>query len=194
MAALSSLHARKTELQRREISSIAFELFLARGFDEVTFDDIAAAAKISRRTLFRYFETKEDLLVSQLEAFGRVLADAVMLRPSAEDPLTALRNGLRAAATTLESEPASLRKLLRFIAKSGKLRSRMNDKHEKWRSALSVELAKRLSGRRKRETAEAIAASGVALLDVALKRWIASDRRSLATVLEEAFRDLLGAR
>ena len=44
-----------------ELSHVALALFLERGFDHTTVDDIAAAAGISRRTLFRYFPSKNDL-------------------------------------------------------------------------------------------------------------------------------------
>lgn len=52
---------RQRSTSRAELSHIALQLFLDRGFDETTVDDIAAAAGIGRRTLFRYFSSKNDL-------------------------------------------------------------------------------------------------------------------------------------
>jgi TetR/AcrR family transcriptional regulator, regulator of mycofactocin system len=47
---------------RREVASTALELFAGRGFDETTVDDIAEALGVSRRTLFRYFASKNDMV------------------------------------------------------------------------------------------------------------------------------------
>ncbi|MDT7653925.1 MAG: TetR/AcrR family transcriptional regulator, regulator of mycofactocin system, partial [Pseudonocardiales bacterium] len=46
---------------RSEIEHIALDLFSERGFDTTTVDDIAAAARIGRRTVFRYYASKNDI-------------------------------------------------------------------------------------------------------------------------------------
>src|SRR5437879_4586041 len=101
----SDVAERKADHLRHEIADTAFALFLARNFESVTFDDVARAAGISRRTLFRYFETKEDLVVWEFESFGEVLAKTVLMRPAQEPPFTAVRRGLVAAAQRLGGQP-----------------------------------------------------------------------------------------
>ena len=53
---------RKKERTRRTIALAARELFLSKGFDETTVDEVAESAGVSRRTVFRYFPTKESMV------------------------------------------------------------------------------------------------------------------------------------
>ncbi|MFE7452110.1 TetR family transcriptional regulator [Streptomyces griseus] len=69
----------------------ALDLFLRRGYDETTIDEIAAAADVSQRTFFRYFDSKEDVALSFQEALELQLIQALRARPAEESPLTALR-------------------------------------------------------------------------------------------------------
>ncbi|MFF5992680.1 acyl-CoA-like ligand-binding transcription factor [Prauserella flavalba] len=72
----------------RELAEVAQELFLERGFENVSVDDIAAAAGVSRRTFFRYFSTKADVLwvesPAELARFRELLAAAPPEEPYAD--------------------------------------------------------------------------------------------------------------
>ena len=74
-----TLRERKKARTRQTIAEAALALFLARGFDDTTVDMIAEAAEISRRTFFRYFETKEAAFFAnqeeRLELFRARLAE-----------------------------------------------------------------------------------------------------------------------
>ena len=59
----AGLRARKKARTRDAIADAAISLFLAHGFDHVSVTDIAATAEVSKPTLFRYFATKEDLVL-----------------------------------------------------------------------------------------------------------------------------------
>jgi AcrR family transcriptional regulator len=63
---MSGLRERKRQRTHDTISEIAISLFLARGFDQVSVAEIAAAADVSKPTLFRYFPTKEDLVLHRI--------------------------------------------------------------------------------------------------------------------------------
>jgi len=92
---MAGLRARKKAQTRDAIANAAISLFLAHGFDEVSVADIAAAAEVSKPTLFRYFATKEDLVVHRfadhLGEAARVVAD----RPPGVAPLAALHRHVR---------------------------------------------------------------------------------------------------
>lgn len=72
--------AERRRLQTRdEIARVAIDLFVGKGFDETSMDDVAEAAGVSRRTVYRHFATKADLVFEHphrwLEHFRRVMGD-----------------------------------------------------------------------------------------------------------------------
>ena len=77
-------------------------LFLERGFEATTLDDIAAAADISRRSFFHYFASKEDVVFAWHEEITAALIAAVAARPSDESMLAAAENAISAMARQLE--------------------------------------------------------------------------------------------
>ncbi|WP_331770757.1 TetR/AcrR family transcriptional regulator (plasmid) [Embleya sp. NBC_00888] len=91
MSGEMGLRERKRLRMAANISDVAIGLFLARGFDAVSVAEIAEAAEVSKPTLFRYFPTKEDLVLHRFadhqDEAGRVVAG----RPEDVSALTALR-------------------------------------------------------------------------------------------------------
>lgn len=85
-----SLRERKRQRTHDTISGIAVTLFLERGFDRVSVADIAAAAEISKPTLFRYFRSKEDLLLHRIADHRGEAARVVRERPAGQSPVAAL--------------------------------------------------------------------------------------------------------
>ena len=77
----SGLAARKKERTRRQLAEAAGELFSERGYAATTIDDIAAAVDVSPRTFFRYFPTKEDLVVALGATSLDLFLDALRGRP-----------------------------------------------------------------------------------------------------------------
>ncbi|MFD4398917.1 TetR family transcriptional regulator [Kitasatospora sp. NPDC058478] len=85
------LRERKKERTRETIAATAIRLFLDRGFDQVSITEIAEAAEVSRRTLFAYFPTKEDLVLQRFADHESEAARTVRARPAGRPPLEALR-------------------------------------------------------------------------------------------------------
>ncbi|WP_405162787.1 TetR/AcrR family transcriptional regulator [Nocardia sp. NBC_01499] len=85
------LRERKKSRTRQAIVDAAFALFQESGFDGVSVADIAAAAEVSKPTLFAYFPTKEDLVLRRFIGGGRGSAVVVRERPSGMSALSALR-------------------------------------------------------------------------------------------------------
>ncbi|CAM5650315.1 TetR family transcriptional regulator [Streptomyces aurantiogriseus] len=96
------LRERKKQRMFRTVSDIAVRLFVERGFDAVPVAEVAAAAEISKPTLFRYFPAKEDLVLHRIADHEREAAEVVAgARAQGVAPLPALRrhflDGLAAA-------------------------------------------------------------------------------------------------
>jgi len=112
---MDGLRERKKLRTRQAISDAAIRLFLDRGFDKVSVADIAAAAEVSKPTLFKYFPAKEDLVLDRIADHREESARVVRGRRDGEAPLAALhrhfRELLRARdpVTGLSDEPDSLR-------------------------------------------------------------------------------------
>nr|WP_195969097.1 TetR/AcrR family transcriptional regulator [Cellulomonas hominis] len=71
---------------RAELIDAAQDLFVAQGYEGTTVDQIAAAVGMSRRSFFRYFASKDDLVLGKYDAMADQLAEALHARP-ADEPL-----------------------------------------------------------------------------------------------------------
>ncbi|ADB33392.1 transcriptional regulator, TetR family [Kribbella flavida DSM 17836] len=93
---MTGLRARKRQQTHDTLSRVAIELFLARGFDQVSVTDIAAAADVSKPTLFKYFASKQDLALHRIADHAGEAARVVeaSTAPPAEALLTHFLTGL----------------------------------------------------------------------------------------------------
>lgn len=111
----TGLRERKKRRTRQAISDAAIRLILDRGFERVSVADIAAAAEVSKPTLFKYFRTKEDLILDRIADHREESARVVRGRAAGESPLAALHRHFREllvardAISGLNDTPDSLR-------------------------------------------------------------------------------------
>lgn len=87
----TGLRERKRQRMYQEVSELAIALFLEKGFEKVSVAEIAAAAEISKPTLFRYFPAKEDLVLHRFADHEQEAARVVDERSEGQSPLDALR-------------------------------------------------------------------------------------------------------
>ncbi|QLE74130.1 TetR family transcriptional regulator [Streptomyces rectiverticillatus] len=87
----TGLRERKKQRTRQTLSETAIALFLERGFDQVSVAEVAAAAEVSKPTLFRYFPAKEDLALDRIADHQGEAARVVRDRAPGAAPLAALR-------------------------------------------------------------------------------------------------------
>jgi len=123
-----SLQARKQQFVREAIWDAAIDLFAEKGFDETTVDDIAVAAGVSRRSFFRYFASKDDLLAHAIVSYGTAIADAIEACPRHYTVAELLRATVLQVAERQATQPRA-RKVMEIAAKYPGARealSRMN--------------------------------------------------------------------
>lgn len=91
MSTLPNRQSRKRLATRRAISAVADRLFLEKGFDNVTVDEIAAAADVGRMTVFNHFPRKEDMFFDRDEEGRETLREALRQRDPRVSPIETLR-------------------------------------------------------------------------------------------------------
>lgn len=169
------------------ISDVALELFDTHGFGQVSVDDVAVAAGIARRTLFRYYPSKNAIpwgdFGSHLRHFAALLDDT--------DPAVPLREALRTALldfnTFDESESARHRQRMRVILQSAELQAYSMTMYAGWRDVIAEFVARR-NGCRSTDLVPQTHAwlmLGVAL--AAYEHWLAHPGVRLRQALGEAF-------
>jgi AcrR family transcriptional regulator len=168
----TGLRARKREETLARITQEALRLFVKRGFEAVTLDEIAQAAGISRRTFFHYFASKEDLAFAWLDASTGAMVAAVADRPAGEPPLAMALHAILACMTPMPRAQAFA--LARLINETPVLRDRSQSKYGRLETALAGAIAAR-QGLKKDDLKVRLAAMTAAgTLRVASQRWYES--------------------
>ncbi len=167
-------------------------LFTEHGFEATTVEEIAVAAGISRRSFFRYFETKEDVVLGDLDALGGAVKVALEARPPDEAAWPALRAAFLALRGPDHSPAADLAAAKVWHA-APSLRARHLEKHLRWQELLAPDISRRLGlppGPGPDPRARAVVAAALACLDTAVDAWRERDGRA---DLEELFDQAVAA-
>ena len=149
------LRVRKRQQTRERLTRAAMALFLERGFDATTLDDIAAAADVSRRSIFHYFASKEDVVFARQEEILTALIAAVAARPAGESMLTAAEKAI--AVTVKQIDPDEAIAMARLKRDNPALQARNQVKYEMFERALAEALAKRAGHKTERLQARLVA-------------------------------------
>jgi AcrR family transcriptional regulator len=88
---VEQLRDRRSEMMVSELERVALRLFEARGFGSVTVEEIATEAQISVRTFYRYFPTKDDVVLVRIKRKAIMLKEILAGRPLDEHPLRSIR-------------------------------------------------------------------------------------------------------
>lgn len=98
------LRERKRRETLQRITDVGMGLFLQKGYEATTLDEIATAAGISRRTFFYYFKSKDDILLSLQNAMGEVIVTALKTQTTERRPIDAVRDAVIAVCSRFPAD------------------------------------------------------------------------------------------
>ncbi|ORV03049.1 mycofactocin system transcriptional regulator [Mycobacterium bohemicum] len=183
---------RRRSTTPQHIADVAIELFTARGFADVSVDDVAHAAGIARRTLFRYYASKNAIPWGDFDthlAHLRDLLDGVDPRVSLGE---ALRAALLAFNTFDESETVRHRQRMRVILQTAELQAYSMTMYAGWREVVAGFVARRTEGKTTDLLPQTVAWTMLGVALSAYEHWLADESVPLPVALGIAF-DVVGA-
>ncbi|HEY4333003.1 MAG TPA: TetR family transcriptional regulator [Ilumatobacteraceae bacterium] len=188
MSAATGLREMKKERTRAEIVRVALRMFARRGFDAVTVEEIAAEAEVSHRTFYRYFATKEELVLGPLPHNLQAFQVSFGARPHTESVVESVRAAMVAMACTWEEDLDDGHGLLQLIRKTPSLQQRQNERHTAFENVMVPLISSRLGVDPLEDIRPAlIAGCAMAAMRTATNQWLSSDHpRPLSSIVEKA--------
>lgn len=176
---------RRRSTSWEHISDVAIDLFMVQGFDDVSVDDVAAAAGIGRRTLFRYYPSKSALpwgdFDAHLEHMRALLAEL--------DPSVPIREALRTALLAFNEfdDTERHRQRMRLILETEALQAYSMTMYAGWRTVVAAFVAGRLDLAPAGLVPQTVAWTTLGVALAAYEQWLADEGVSLPTALSDAF-------
>lgn len=177
---------RQPTTSRAELSSVALNLFIERGFEQTTVDDIAIAAGVGRRTVFHYFASKNDLpwgdFDTGLESMRRFLHELPSTMSVVEAICAAVVEFNRFPVEEIVHHRARMKLLLEVPA----LQAHSALRYAAWRAVLATFVAERLGLDEDSLEPQAIAHVFLGISLSAYEQWLRDEDTNLIALLQEA--------
>lgn len=175
------IRERTRRLAQTELTSVAQDLFVAQGYDGTTVDQIAAAAGMSKRTFFRYFPSKDDLVIGKYDLFADRMAEALDERPADEPVWESLRRVFDITLDYVQDDHQRARNnaMDEIVRSTPQLYARYLEKMQRVQELLIGRVSARLNVRDDDPSdprAAAIVGAAFACMQAARQAWFASDR------------------
>lgn len=168
-------------------------MFDEQGFDETTVDQIAAAVDISPRSFFRYFPSKEDVVLGDPMVHGEPVRQRLSESLASMPVWEALRAGFEVVVEVIESDPERALRATRVMIRTPSLRARSTEKHLAWMTVLEPLVAGALAGTpdEREYRARAVTLCALTCLDVMSAELVLQDGAvSSRVLLDSAFQML----
>lgn len=179
-----------TESTRVRVERAALDLFTARGFDDVTSDEVADAAGISRRTFFRYYPTKADAVWGDFDGHVARLEDLLAATDPARPVLAAVCAAYVEVNDYPEAELPLLRERMQLILSEPALLAHSQLRYAEVDRAVARYVAARTGDAPTALVPRLVAASTRAAATTAFEVWLADGRSSLTAQLHQAFDEM----
>lgn len=180
------LRERKRRETSQRISDAALQLFLDKGYEATTLDEIAEAAGISRRTFFYYFESKDELLTAYLSRRTDELMAAVLDSAPSGEPIDVVRTALLKLASSVGDRKTIA--TARLVSSSEFLRIRNQGRYLKFEQSVADALFAIFPAPKRREALRLVAMVSIGALRLAVDDWLEQGgNRPLASYIEDTF-------
>lgn len=171
---------------REQIEEVALGLFAKRGFEGTTVDDVAAAVGVGRRTLFRYFESKNDIAWGDFDWVMERLRAA--LAEHADAPLMeALRHGVVESNRYPADQLPGLRIRMTMITRTPALQAHSALRYAEWRAVVAEWVAARTGAAADDLLPQAIGHAALGSAMASFGRWVDHPDEDLYELLDSAF-------
>jgi mycofactocin system transcriptional regulator len=174
----------------RELELIALRLFSKQGFEDTTVEQIAAAAGVSRRTFFRYFDSKADVLWHAFDGEVRALRAAFATVPDDVPLMTAIRHVVLIVNHDRPRDIPELRTRMNLIGSVPALQASAANHYDAWERAVSEFAGQRLGRPAASLLPLAIGRATLAVCRAAYDRWVEQADADLTVYLDEALQAL----
>lgn len=191
-SAPEKIKARKQQVVRDALRDAAVELFRTRGFESVTVEEIAQTAGVSRRTFFRYYDSKEAVMVERLDRDGERFITELTTRPLDEPPLLAIRNALIPAIIYGLEEPDLVREATRLLRETSALRRALMERRNRLEERIAALMTQRLGVSADDNTPMLLAFLTRALNDTAFNAWYDHETDDIAGLVDDLISRLCG--
>jgi len=180
-SAKANLQARKQEFVRDAIWAAAIDLFAEKGFEETTIDDIAGAAGTSRRTFFRHFESKRDLMAQPVVSYGASLAKTIEACPAAASPAELFRQVVLEVAQRTVADPR-MRKVMEIAARYPAAREAQLSRVAEVQDGLAEAFGKRCHDE---VAAHVLAGLTLSALSLAYRVWFSQGNQDILSAVQQ---------
>jgi TetR/AcrR family transcriptional regulator, regulator of mycofactocin system len=174
----------------RELELISLRLFSEHGFEDTTVEAIAAAAGVSRRTFFRYFDSKADVLWHAFDVEVRALRTAFSEAPADVPLMDAIRQVVVGANSYRAEDVPELRTRMNLIGSAPALQASAAHHYDAWERAVSEFAAHRLGQAADSLYPLAVGRATLAVCRSAYERWAERADADLTLYLDKALRAL----
>jgi AcrR family transcriptional regulator len=170
------LRERKKLRTEADLRDATLRLAVEHGFDQITIDDIAADAEVSKTTFYRYFDSKEDALLGRSGEKVARISEALAERPDDEDTLTAVRHAISGVINSYEHDRDTSLAIGRVIRSTPSLIARNLEHQSEWEATLAAFVRSRMDDEPDAELrSRVVAAIVLATLRATIDYWRDTD-------------------
>ena len=170
------------------IEKVALELFRERGFEETPVEDIAAAAGISRRTFFRYFGSKNDILFGNFDLLLRDLDEWLSSAPDDRPMLDVIADAVMRFNRLPSDGPVAHRERMELILHTPALRAHSALRNAEWFAVVARFAARRMALPYDELGPQLVGHITLGAASAAYEQWLRDESSDLGELVHQAFR------